>query len=232
MTLALALNGVQIMVASICIPYYGTWAGDLALTTPQPEPITPGGCAVTLGNLALTGTAFRAANFAGCRTSRLVGGYGGWRNPVASRAYKNANGVMLSMVLGDLATDAGEQIAVATDASVGDFYLRATPGKPALASDVLRQLAGGLWWVDGTGKTQVGPRPSVAIASPFVVDSWHGAQGAFEIATEDPASWLPGNTFSCDTVPTVQTISMTTILAENSGKVRIRLLATGETVGP
>jgi hypothetical protein len=232
MTLALALNGVQVMVASICIPYYGTWSGDLALTTPQPEPSTPGGCSVVLGNLTLTGTAFRAANFAGCRTSRLVGGYGGWRTPVTPRTYKNVSGISLSMVLGDLATEVGEQIAVATDSVIGSFYLRATPGKPPLGADVLRQLSGGLWWVDSSGKTQVGPRPQAAITSPFLIDSWHGAQGAFEVATEDPASWVPGNTFSCDTVTTTQTISMVTILAENSGKVRIRVLSTGETIGP
>ena len=231
MTLALSLNGVQIMSTRVVIPLYGLWTADVALTSAQPEPSTPGGCSLALGNLSLVGTAFRAANFAGCRTSRIVGGYGGWRNPVSPRSYRNPAGVSLTMILQDLAAEVGEQIAVAQESTIGNLFTRGTPGRQPVASDVLRQIAGPSWWVDGSGKTQVGPRPSSAISSTFLVESWHGAQGSFEVSTEDPASWLPGNTFSNDTLASAQTISMTTILAENSGKVRLRVLTQGETVG-
>jgi hypothetical protein len=232
MTLSIALNGTQIASGSIGVPEYGVWSADVSLTVATQIPSSPGGCMVTVGNLTLVGTAFRAASFAGAKSARIVGGFGGWRNPIAPRAYRNGGGVLLSMVLGDVAAEVGEQIQVASDGPLGTLFTRegSTAANPVPASRVLRQLGGPLWWVDPAGMTHVGPRPSAAVSSAFQAISYSGARGSFEIATEDPASWLPGATFSSDTITTTQTVSLLMIEASNDGVVRIRVLSSGEAV--
>jgi hypothetical protein len=217
-------NNQQIVSASICIPLYGIWAGDITLPLTTTIPTTPGALSLVFGNLTLIGSAFRMASFAGSRTIRVVGGYAGWRTQVMSKAYMNSGGVSLNMVLSDVAFEVGESISLAQQTTIGPFYIR----EAAQAQRVLRQLGGPLWWMDMTGVTQVGPRTSTAIQTPFTVVNWSGSKGLFDIATEDNQSWLPGNTFSSDTVSTPQTISMTTLVVDNDGVLRMRVLSTGE----
>jgi hypothetical protein len=115
----------------------------------------------------------------------------------------------------------GEQISVASDSTIGTLFAR----EAAPAERLLRQLAGASWWVDTRGVTQVGPRTSMAITSAFTVVQWSGAKGSFEIATEIVGDWMPGNTFTAPTVSGTQTIGLTTIDADNDGKIRLTVLA-------
>jgi hypothetical protein len=218
-----SLNSQQIVSASINIPYYGTWAGDVIVAGTATVPSSQGGCTIVFGNLTLVGTAYRMSSFAGSRTVRLVGGYAGWRQVVASKAYANSAGVKLSMVLRDAAGEVGEQLTLAQDTTIGPFYIR----ENAPAQRVLRQLAGPTWWMAMTGVTQVGPRTTTNVSTPFTVVDWNGGKGVFDIATEDNQSWMPGNTFMTDTVNEVQTIGMTTLLSDNKGTLRMRVLSTG-----
>jgi hypothetical protein len=39
---------------------------------------------------------------------------------------------------------------------------------------------------------------------------------------------MPGNTFTNDTVTEIQTIGMTTLTVDDKGKLRMRVLSTGE----
>jgi hypothetical protein len=230
MTLALALNGVQVGTTDITIPYYGIWSADVALNAPTSLPSTPGGLTLTVGNLSLLGTAFRAASFAGARSARLVGGYAGWRQAVPPRSYTNPVGNTLAMILADLAASVGEKVNLVTPATLSGLMVQegSTAANPVPASRLLRQLAGALWWIDPSGVTQIGPRPATAITSPFTVAAWSGSSGSFEIATEDPASWMPGATFSSDTVTPTQTVSSVRISSGNDGVMRLRVLSTGE----
>lgn len=229
MSLYASLNDQQIVSGSITIPYYGAWAGDVTISQSSASiPSTGGGCTLVFGNLTLVGTAFRTATFAGSKSIRLVGGYAGWRTSVMSKAYANNAGVRLSMVLKDVASEIGESLSLAADTTIGPFYIR----EAAPAQRVLRQLAGPIWWIDPTGVTQVGPRSTLNITTPFQVINWSGAYGSFDVATEDNVSWLPGNTFSSSTVPETQTISMTTLEVTNEGKLRMKILSTGEVDSP
>jgi hypothetical protein len=210
-------NGFRISTGSICIPLYGTWAGDVKVITPETitNPVT-----LSFGNLTLMGHVYRSGAFSGIQYVRLVGGAGGWRQTVQAQAYSNPNNVKLSTVLGDAAAAVGEQVNVVTDTTLGSFYIR----ENAPAERLLRQLAGPLWWMNPAGVTQIGPRSSSAISTAFLVETWDAGTNKFLISTEDYASWMPGNTFTAPTVPNSQTISMTYLGVDDKGTLRLTVL--------
>ena len=218
--LFLSLNGQRVTSGSISIPYYGTWVADLVL------PVTLAvatSCALTVGNLTLQGAPYRTAPFAGARSVRFVGGYGGWRNTLGSQEYAVPSGVMLSTVLGDAAGAVGERVHVASDRSLGAYWLR----EEGPAQRTLRLLAGPEWYVDPSGVTQVGPRTGAAITSAVLVNTWDGGRGLFEVSTEDYASWMPGATFANELVTVAQTVSLVRIETDNDGKLRLHILSAG-----
>lgn len=216
-----SLNGRRIVSGRITIPYYGIWVADilLALSDGITSPAT-----VTIGDLSLVGSIYRAASFTGTRSVRLIGGAGGWRKTLPAQFYQSTGGVRLSMVLGDAAAAVGETVKIATDTSLGTAWTR-EGGYPA--ERLLRFLAGPTWWMDNAGVTQVGPRTGGAIGSSFQVINWSGGKGSFEIATETLGDWMPGRTFTSVNVKTAQTVGMTTIDVDNDGKLRLTVLSAG-----
>lgn len=204
----------------LIMPLYGLWAADVVLASEAPIPTVAD--TLRIGGLALVGTSLRTAPFAGARTARLVGGFGGWHKPVDAQAYLGSS-VRVSTVLKDAAAAVGEHVSVdVNDTPLGRFTREHGP-----ASQVLRQVAGLLWWVAPDGVTHVGPRAraGVPITSDFDVLEWSGALGRFTIATEVLADWLPGRTFSAPTVAGTQTISYTDVTMDNAGKLRVEVLA-------
>lgn len=213
-----SLAGARVMSARLMIPAYGAWVADvvLASSTPIPAVASP----LVLGDLTLLGTAFRMASFAGSRSARLAGGFGGWSNPVPAQSYVGSN-VRMSTVLRDAATAVGEKILVdVVDANLSRFTREAGP-----ASRVLQQLAGPTWYVAPDGVTHVGQRPADMITSDFTVDGWSGATGALTIATEVLADWFPGRTFTAPTVSGIQTVGYMEAIMMNDGRLRIKVLA-------
>lgn len=219
------IAGFAVMSLALSIPYYGLWTADVTLAQAQ---FIPSNATLSIGAMSLVGTVVRAAQFGGSRSARLVGGYGGWRNSVVARAYQSPVGVKLSHVIGDAAAEVGEKVSVASDRSLGVNFIR----EATVASQLLRQLSNGLWWMDFTGTTQVGTtRASGAIASAFQVITSSGGKGHYTIATETPADWVPGATFTAPTVPTTKTIASVSHHIDNEGVARIEVLTTeaGET---
>lgn len=210
--------GQRVTTMRACVPAYGTWVADIALAAPDEIPATA--AALVVGDLTLTGTAFRTAAFSGSRTARVMGGYGGWRKSVSAQAYVGAS-VRISTVLRDAASAVGERVSVdAADTLLQRFTREAGP-----ASRVLRQVAGPLWWIAPDGATHVGPRIGGAITSAFDVLQQSGAHGMFSIATEVLTDWMPGRTFTAPTVSGTQTIGYTEIAMDNAGKLRVEVLA-------
>jgi hypothetical protein len=210
-------NGGRVVTASVGIPLRGLWQADLTVAIPD-QLASP--VALTLGNLSLLGAVYRQSAFAGQQMARLVGGYGGWRSTVPAQSYQSPAGIKLSTVLLDVAAACGEQVNVQADSTIGTAYVR----ELGPASRVLGALVGAAWYVDATGVTQIGARTPVAITSPFTVEAWDATKGLLRIATEDYASWMPGNTFSGPTVPTAQTISFTRFDVGNDGVARLAVL--------
>jgi hypothetical protein len=211
-------GGIPVQRLDLSIPQLGLWVADVSMVTSQPAP--PTGTLIH-GNLMLRGAVYRSASFGGVTSARLVGGFGGWSKPVAARGYSLPFGIMLSLVLGDVALEVGEQIAVLSDTSLGPFWNR----RAGSAGSALRAVAGSSWWVNGAGIVQVGQRPSTAVTSAWQTDDWDGGAGILTIATEDPASWQPGATFSSATVQPAQTVSFVRHTVEN-GIGRMRVMVT------
>jgi len=211
------VSGQQVVTMNLAIPLYGLWVADVVLALATPLPSTS--VTIALGNLSLVGAVYRQFAFAGSVGARLVGGAGGWAQPVQARGYNNPSGVLLSMVVGDAARDVGESVIVAADQTLGNFYARFADK----ASRVLAAVAGPLWWVDSAGVTHVGPRPTGAVKSEFVAEQFHGHTGELVIATEDYASWLPGVTFTNSTVGT-QTVACVRHDVTGNGESKMKVL--------
>lgn len=212
----LSFAGERIMTLDLIRPAWGSWAADfvLALGADIPE----GAADLVVGDLSLKGTVFRSATFAGARSARVVGGFGGWRKDVTDQDYRGSN-VMASTVLRDAAASVGEQISMDTqDTNLQRFTRAAGP-----AGHVLHQVAGSSWFMAPDGVTHIGPRPSPSIKGEFVVIGWSGKLGKFEIATESLAEWTPGATF-VGPGDGVQTISSVMIQSSNDGKLRVGVL--------
>jgi hypothetical protein len=231
----LAANGQRASKATVTFPYYGAPVAEVSLATSAAlaSPVT-----LTLGNLtAAMAVAYRpngtqaVATFAGVTSARLVGGAGGWRTPVALTPYDDPAGVLLSHVLGDLAhaavnpaTGAAETVNLAAgqDKSLGRRYV---PETGAAAGRILAALAGPLWWIDVAGVTQVAAaRPATTIRSAATVEMLEGADGWARVATEDPAAWMPGATFTGPTVLGGLTVTMTRIVCGEDGIGRVEVL--------
>lgn len=218
-----SLGGQRIIEGEILIPLVGMVEADVVLALPDTIPQQP---TITWGNLSLKAAVVRMASFSGSRSARLVGGFGGWRTTLEPRAWQN---VSVSQVLSSTAAECGEKVAVppAFDRSLSSYFRTGN----ATAGQVLFALAGPNWYVDGAGVTNVGPRPSVTIGSQFDVLSYSGGKGLFEVGTEDPASWLPGNVFSTPVVTTPQTISAVRLRMVREGTVRLHVLVQDQAQG-
>lgn len=214
-----SVNGLRSTSSSIAIPFYGQWVADVELA-----PDTPLAGAVTLqiGNLSMRGTVLRTKPFAGSRSARIVGGAGGWGKTISLDPYRLASGVPLSLVLRDAARACGETVKLAADRNLGEFYVP----ERGPASRLLRQLGGELWWMDAAGVTQVGPRPTTKIKSAATVEDYAAGKGWLTVATEDLAAWMPGATFSGNTVTTPITVGAVRIDADENGTLRLEILTT------
>lgn len=216
---SVTINNARVTKGTITVPMYGPWSADLSV-----ESVDALATSVTIAfqDLSLVGTVIRQATFAGERKVRIVGGAGGWRKTLKPRGYSLPFGVRSSSVIGDAASECGESVVVGSDVSLGAFYTR-DEGK---ASRVLRIIAGGVWYIDNAGVTQVKDRETSAIATPFTVTKWDGGRGIFEIASENYADWTPGKTFTTNTVPDAQTISSVSFDVTNDGNVRLTVMTT------
>lgn len=235
------VNGVRVVEGTVCIPWRGLWAADLALATDAPA-VPNGPATLTLGDLTLSGTVSRSDAFGGQTTLRMVAGAGGWGKTLKERFYALPPGVPLSMVLGDAAAEAGEVLsaaarAVALSVTLGAFAVRAA-GPPSVT--VLRQWAEPNWWVDNAGQLQLGDRASTpasgnaadaahlgAVMTPFTVLDNDAGKHRLLVATDNPADWMPGRTFTAPNVPGgAQTISMVTHALRGDGGHRLSVLLT------
>jgi hypothetical protein len=214
-----SINGTRITRGSLLLPLLGLWVCDAALpvATVVTNPVT-----VIVGNLVLTGTVYRNDSFGGEQILSVQGGFGGWNKSLDKYAFQSGGGVSLSQVLTVTAMQAGEKVSVLQDTKLGNAYYR----KKGLASNTLRYLAPS-WWVDPlTGVTQVGARPSTSITSDFTVEAFDLARGHSVVATEDVASWAPGNTFLNPFMSSTKTIGFVRVAMNDGGTPRLGVLNT------
>jgi hypothetical protein len=214
------LSGLRVLSGRVRVPAGGAWTAELSVV--DDAPLAAGPVTLTLGNLVLVGAVARSAAHVGLLMVQLVGGAGGWGTPLPPRAYQNPPGVLLSMVLGDAAIEAGEALAVEGDRTLGTDFVR----MGGAGGTLLSALAPG-WWVDGAGLTHTAPRaPGAAITSDAVVEAYSGSAGRLVVSTEDPAAWLPGATFANATLTTPLVIDSVCFHLENADILRVEALVT------
>jgi hypothetical protein len=194
-----SLSGIPIVGLHLVIPALGLWHVDAVLS--QMTDVS-GLQVLQLSGSTWTCTAVRAADFAGASGLRLVAGAAGWRKNVPAKQYASPAGVPTATVLGDAAASVGEAppvLDLSVPATVGNNYVR-QDGAASLVLNDLQNRGVLHWWADPSGVVQTMPRPSSAVASPFVAEAVYGASGWYRIATEFPGNWLPGSTFTGATV--------------------------------
>lgn len=216
-----SLNGERIISGIITIPYNGLWSAEviLALSTNIST-----NCTLIIGDLTLDGYAIRMASFAGSRSVRIVGGFGGWRKNLTARQYKYSGIIKLSTILTHAAIEVGEQIYIDPIKDIvivnNETYIR----QKAPAQRLLNELYPN-WWISPDGITQIADRSNLLITTPFTVIGYSGSTGKVQIATENISDFLPGRTYTSATISTPQTISSTTINIEpKTGVVRLEIL--------
>jgi hypothetical protein len=208
------IGNARIVSGTIDLPYFGAWVAHLYLADDQDVPVD---AAITIGNLILRGTVYRGAAFAGRRRVYVAGGAGGWRAFVEPQAYRSTSA---ALVLADLAATVGERVQLDEDFALPHFVRERAP-----AVRILRQLVGRNWWIEPDGTTRAGgTRSALAISSPYTIEEYDGATATAKIATEDPASWLPGRTALAPTLPEALTLSSVRHQIDN-GIARLEVMA-------
>lgn len=208
------LAGNQIVRGSVTIPMYGTWTADVWLADAT---VLEGTVSLVIGDLSLKSTITRGGPYTGQASYRLVGGAGGWRKTVMiERPYQTPFGVKASNVLKDVAARVGEVVSVTSDRTLGQFWTV----ERAPAARALQQI-GISWWVREDGVTIVGPRATPTITSPFEVLRADLEKGRVEVATDNPAAWIPGAKFSSPTLKQQQISAVTHQISANKFRTEV-----------
>lgn len=182
-------NGHTLSSATVDIPRARLWVADVSLSDASE---LDGLVSIRLGPLVLNGAVFRAAEFTGARSARIVGGVAGWRKRVDAKWY--ANGVLLSQVIADVAREVGETVVFAAGI---DRNLGAWTREAGQASETLTAMVGADgWYVRPDGATSVGePRDASRILSSFTAMQLRGAEGRWLVSSDALDDWQPGRQF-------------------------------------
>jgi len=186
MGLSSTLNGSRVTHAHVTIPAWGVWDAEV---TVDGEIALEGSVTLRLADLTLVGTVLSGGAMIGRSSFRIVGGAGGWRQVVPSKAYVNDAGVKVTKVLGDVAATVGETVEISTDDRVGPAWTR----EAGAAGATLNLVAPRGWYVGEDGVTRLGSRAAGKLAERTTrVQTVNLARGKVVLAAESIASILPG----------------------------------------
>lgn len=182
------------MRGRITIPRVGAWVADLAT---DDDAALGASCRVVVGDLELVGWIYRAEPWQGSTRVRCVGGMGGWARILPARWYASQGGVRRTVLVRDLASEAGERMA---DAPVERFegvnYCRP---EQAAASTLFR--LGVSWRVRPDGATSCAAWPSTALGDVGQIMGYQAERNVVTVALEEVTNVLPGATFNSPRLP-------------------------------
>src|SRR4051812_36109455 len=103
------VNGFSCRRCILRVANVGPWVADVDF---DDKPGVVGAVTLQINQLQLQGTIVpeQDGTFAGARESRIVGGAGGWRNPVTAKGYHSDAGVRAQVVASDAAREVGETL--------------------------------------------------------------------------------------------------------------------------
>lgn len=186
-----AFAGVNVTDVRSTIPGWGASWHDVSLDR---EIVLSGAATLVLADLMVQGTILSGGPAPGTGRSyyRMVAGAGGWGKEIPAKSYANDLGVKLSNVLGDAAASVGEVLDTTsfdTSTRLGPAFVRPEDQ----ACRLLEQLSPGAWYVGEDGKTRLGARPPLTIASTVARTSpLDPARGTLELASDSIVGILPG----------------------------------------
>lgn len=184
---AATLNGVTCSTARLQCGDWGTWWADCSLADPL-ELARGAAAQLAFADVNAAGTVVSGGAFEGRAAYRIAGGGGGWGKAVDARAYLDDAGVSSSLVLSDVARDAGETIADLPSDRMGSHFARLS----GTASAVLNVLAPRAWRVDFDGVTRMGRRPATVYSGTAPRTRVDTASGVIELAADSLGGLLPG----------------------------------------
>jgi hypothetical protein len=194
-----SIGSATVSRARVQIPSWGLWWADVELTG---EVTLSGAVVLTIADASLSGTIVPGGGAVNGRSGyRIVGGAGGWGQPVAARSYANDAGVKLSTIAQDAATDAGETIDLTgLSGNVGPSFVR----EAGPASYVLDRVSVRAWYVDAAGTTRFGARTASTITTTAQRVRVDAGAGMLTLATQEIAAIVPGATVDDVTAVDVQ----------------------------
>ncbi len=192
------VDTTRIVKLSFVYHEFGAWYCDTVLDSSAALAV---GSRVTLtiGDLPLIGYVKSSdADDPGQARAVIVGTPGWDRQLTAPLSYESVGSVLLSTVLQDLSTLAGEPIEQPADRSIGNAFAVAAqrPGEPLLLRDVLAAMvrAGFVspWRADPDGVTRFGARSGVPVTARATRLGGETPLGMTRLAIDSPAAFLPG----------------------------------------
>ena len=200
--MSFTLQGSPLQSAIVRIQRFGVPSADVSTVDVLDLAV---GTRVTLavGDLSLTMSVASGGTFAGRSSYTLLGGAGKWSVPVPRKGHRSDQGITVTEVARDLATDADE-IGVVIEPGAERPLGYAWERRAGVASDALDQLVGDAWWIASDGMTHVGARSSRAISPPtLTVQHYDPATRRATVALEDDAcaQLLPGAVLTASGLP-------------------------------
>lgn len=188
------LAGRDVTRVALHVPATGVWLADVELLDPA---ALSGRVSLVIGDVTFTGTIDAQVSGTAHETLsryRVVAGAGRWGAMLPPRGYHNDAGLRASVVLQDVARDAGETITDLPTTVLGVDYVRsAGPGSACLTSLAPE------WWVGTDGTTHGTPRPTTPAATgSYRVLSFDPRSriAELEATTDSLAPLLPGSVLS------------------------------------
>ena len=166
--------------------YHGTWLGRFTFTDAD-GPAEGDLVTLTVGPRSMVGTVIGAGQHGGVATARVVGGYGGWRQPSQGLSFQNDANLSKLDIAKALAASVGEQVASELDSLGANWCF------DPLASAGSNLDALGDWYVRDNGVTVLGTRPDGAEFVTSVSD-FEGMEGraTCEIEEYQADKFIPG----------------------------------------
>lgn len=180
------LAGIPVMRATAHIPAWGLWWADVELDS---ESTLVDRQDLVIADLTLKGQIVSGGSWLGRSRYRIAGGYG-WCRSLKAKGYANDAGVKWSKIIGDAATECGEQTEGIPNGIAGFAYDRLV----GPASACLNILASQNWYIGEDGVTRFGRRVGTSVGEDVTRGEVDFAAGSIELMSDSIASLLPGAT--------------------------------------
>ena len=188
-TSPITLNGLRVTTAKVYVFTIGNWVVEAVLDIASPKQLPTGKATLTIGGQTLLGTI--DPNFSGtfgpAARVRIVGGGGAWDSSPPAQDFHSDSGLSLSTPQSATAGAIGEVLSPSTQTNIGPDYIRS--GGPAS-----RVFDDKPWWVDFSGVTHIGTRPSTTPDSSLFIQDFNPLLGSVSFSCD--VILVPGTTIT------------------------------------